>query len=585
MRQRLMTSCVAYLLTACSAGAPFASLTASSRDTTHDEMPGIEPAVLPLHTLGRYIVDATGRRLKLASVNWYGASDTELVVGGLDKAPLKVIVAQIKKLGFNSVRLPFSNLMLHATTVDPSAVVANSHLASLSPLMVYDEVVRELSAAGIYVIINNHTTHPMWCCNFDEDGLWFTHDYSEDQWLDDWTMMVKRYRDNPMVIAADLRNEVRISRHKNKLLPMVPNWGKGGHDWRAAAEKAGARVLAENPNLLVIVEGINFPREHLQGVANDPIRLPIADRLVYAAHNYAFISPSTLGEKYGDMQEPNLHAQVAREWGYVVSPARHFTAPVWVSEFGEAYNASDKKWFTYFVNYLRQQDLDFAYWALNPGPKASGDEELFGLLQDDWHEPISDWRTDQLRTILAPRLGPGIEPGWDNLPHNHFTTLIFSDFDSQIATDRRDWMPEAFKARCREGERIVGVSLGHKGSNRMNHGVLCSDYALNLGTEDVAVVPNSGAGRLDCPAGRHLVGLAQSRVSGKYQAAGALCAGSGRSLGTSCYEIRFAIKDDRRTLIPADWDPYARKGQCELNEYVSGVTIEQGVVSGLVCCH
>jgi hypothetical protein len=84
------------------------------------------------------------------------------------------------------------------------------------------------------------------------------------------------------------------------------------------------------------------------------------------------------------MEEAQLHATVSREWGYVVSAARHFTAPVWVSEFGEAYNASNQRWFNYFVNYLREQDLDFAYWALNPGPKASGDEELFGLLHEDW---------------------------------------------------------------------------------------------------------------------------------------------------------------------------------------------------------
>ncbi|MBM4253614.1 MAG: glycoside hydrolase family 5 protein [Deltaproteobacteria bacterium] len=584
MRQFKMTSLVACILSGCSAGYPLSQVTSvSHRSGEQGAEQSVSSAELPLHTFGRFIVDARGVRLKLASVNWYGASDTRLVVGGLDKAPLNTIVLQIKRLGFNSVRLPFSNLMLHSQDVDVAAVAANPDLVGLSPLVVYDRVVSALTDAGIYVIINNHTTHPMWCCNFDPDGLWYTRDYSENQWLDDWAMMAKRYIDNPMVIAADLRNEVRISRF-NGILPSVPNWGKGGKDWRLAAEKAGARVLAENPNLLVVVEGLNFPREHLQGVENEPIRLPLPDRLVYAAHSYGFISPSTLGQKYADMEEAQLHATVSREWGYVVSEARHFTAPVWVSEFGEAYNASNQRWFGYFVNYLREQDLDFAYWALNPGPKASGDEELFGLLHEDWQEPISDWRTEQLSTLMAPRLGPGVEPGWEDRPKNHFTTLVFSDFDSVQSRDRRDWMPQAFKARCREGERIVGISSVQRGGPRANHGVLCSDYGLGLSVSDVAVVPPSDSGRIECEDNHYLAGLAQTRVKGRYRLAGGLCATSGSSLGRSCRKVLFEKLDQRLSQIPGDWDPAALKGQCDLGEYIAGVGMQKGVVTTLTCC-
>src|SRR5689334_15994245 len=66
-------------------------------------------AALPLSTCGRWIVDRNGKRVKLAGVNWYGASDVKHVVGGLDVLPMNKIVATIVDLGFNSIRLPFSN--------------------------------------------------------------------------------------------------------------------------------------------------------------------------------------------------------------------------------------------------------------------------------------------------------------------------------------------------------------------------------------------------------------------------------------------------------------------------------------------
>jgi hypothetical protein len=42
----------------------------------------------PLHTSGRWIVNANGERVKLASVNWDGAESPKHVVAGLDRAKL-----------------------------------------------------------------------------------------------------------------------------------------------------------------------------------------------------------------------------------------------------------------------------------------------------------------------------------------------------------------------------------------------------------------------------------------------------------------------------------------------------------------
>jgi hypothetical protein len=95
-------------------------------------------------------------------------------------------------------------------------------------------------------------------------------------------------------------------------------------------------VLEANPDLLVVVEGVTFPRIHLQNVGTDPIRLPLPNRLVYAAHNYGYIGPGLDNQPpHGSMDWPTFRAQMDKEWGYVVQENKAFTGPVWVSEFGE----------------------------------------------------------------------------------------------------------------------------------------------------------------------------------------------------------------------------------------------------------
>lgn len=50
----------------------------------------------PFHTQGRHIIDAEGIPLKLASLNWYGASDTDYVPGGLEVQHRDTIAALIR---------------------------------------------------------------------------------------------------------------------------------------------------------------------------------------------------------------------------------------------------------------------------------------------------------------------------------------------------------------------------------------------------------------------------------------------------------------------------------------------------------
>ena len=101
---------------------------------------------MPLSTLGRFVVDAHGRRVRLAGVNWYGFHEDLGVAPGLEHTDRRALARLIAGLGFNSVRLPFSLWMTEQTTPVPDQyLAANPDLAGATPMQVYDACVQALT--------------------------------------------------------------------------------------------------------------------------------------------------------------------------------------------------------------------------------------------------------------------------------------------------------------------------------------------------------------------------------------------------------------------------------------------------------
>jgi hypothetical protein len=143
---------------------------------SHDAFSAAPDFAPPLRTAGRHIVDANGERVKLASVNWYGASDIYFVPGGLDFRHRDEIAATIRKMGFNSVRFPYSDQM-----VIENPVVALEHISANLDLLddydlgqadngmqgpraldVFNACVTSMTNAGLAVVINDHITNAHW---------------------------------------------------------------------------------------------------------------------------------------------------------------------------------------------------------------------------------------------------------------------------------------------------------------------------------------------------------------------------------------------------------------------------------------
>ena len=399
-------------------------------------VPDGEMPSLPLRTHGRFIVDATGRRFKLASVSWYGAESPDLVPGGLDRVEVHAMAKRIKSLGFHSVRLPWSNELVRlfrrhpefrlaptpkpapdpdvAVVADVGLVAANPGFEKLHPLVIFDRVVDALTSEGILVVLDNHTSRADWCCDtFDGNGLWYRDDaneadrYDEQHWLAHWRFMARRYAGNPRVIGAELRNELRAANG------LHPTWGDGDHrtDWHRAAQLGGDAVLGIAPQWLVFVGGLEWS-QHLEGVRDTPIALSVPNRLVYAPHEYSFFHADL--DAHGYSGNPHAYAETLGDrWGFILTQGKPWTAPIWVSELGTCTGrhacisddaaGSQGQWFDYVRRYISGADMDFAYWSLNgtqgsqqpdsrraaTNKRTRGRPEGYGILTHDWTVPTA----------------------------------------------------------------------------------------------------------------------------------------------------------------------------------------------------
>ncbi|MEU3571677.1 cellulase family glycosylhydrolase [Kitasatospora sp. NPDC036755] len=588
----------------------------------------------PLSTRGRYVVDARGERFKLKSANWAGAQGTWQGSGstddpannqagqvshniplGLDRVPVARLLADFRGLGINSVRLPFANAMIHDTTPVPdSAVAANPQLRGRTPLQVFDAVVAALTADGFAVVLNNHTTSYRFCCGLDGNERW-NSGQSTAQWEDDWLFMVNRYKADKRVVGVDLRNEVRRDVWDD------PNWGLGdAHDEYAAFEEAGNRILQADPDLLVVMEGINWYGVPAAGFSHGrPMLTPVrtlshtlidSGKLVYSAHFYGYTGPANTGAgsgpgstsdpRYQDLTPEQLARAVDDEALFVTGAGQHFTAPVWISEFGAngrgSTDAKEQAWLHSFTDILVRDDTDFAFWPLVGWADAAGRPldgwALLSYGPDGTRTGLTDpgdWRAADWNRLVGAPAASGPVPAVD-----HWNVLALDHADQNLSRRmlaRADWSPGNRKGDCPDGQRLTALARGDSRA-------LCTDAGEPaVGGGDWTTVTDeryvtggdwaSGYDKLQCPDGAFAVGYG---VRDKGMAA-LLCAPAAAPLPRTGRTLWFDRGDNRPAAggsVASDWAPGRYKGQCADGEYLAGVAstwqrLQYGAPAALLC--
>jgi aryl-phospho-beta-D-glucosidase BglC (GH1 family) len=370
----------------------------------------------PLSTSGRFIVDAHGKRVRLAGVNWYGASEDMGVPAGLDCVDRNALAELIARQGFNCVRFPFSLWMTEQTTPVPQRyLTANSDLYGKTPIEVYDACVEALTGHGLVVIPNCHLLDFGWCCNNnDSNGLWFNDRWPAAKFTAAWQNIARRYASNPLVAAMDIKNEPRPAKVGGQEL--IPAWGTGGQtDFAAMYTTVGNLIHQINPRPLIICEGLNYAGD-LTHVAGHPVGLAEPNKVVYSMHDYSWCSHPN------GQSQAAYTTQMTKNGGYLLTEG---IAPVWVGEFGDNASALSSpggggSWWANIQAWLKEYDVDWCWWALNsthgqsssPGTSRIlnqwGAAEPYGLLNSDWSGVGYPAALAMLKAVIPPRTGPGV---------------------------------------------------------------------------------------------------------------------------------------------------------------------------------
>ncbi len=324
------------------------------------------------HTCGTKIVDRFGRPIHVAGIAWSGMELAGAAPQGLDRRSYRSILQQVKALGYNVVRIPFSSEAIkpdaRPSGIDPTL---NPDLAGRTSLEVLDRIIAECHRLGLKVVLDHHRISP-----WSTPPRWYDDTYSTAQWIADWVRLARRYLGSDTVVGFDLQNE-----------PYGATWGTGDPktDWRLAATAAGNAILQANPRLLIFVQGIgrdgNAPfywyGGELRGAAAAPIELALPGRLVYSPHEYG---PSVYPETWFFAPEypSNLPAIWAYHWGFIL---QRNLGPVVIGEMGAPETGYDRggSWQRVFLSYLASKRIGFIAWSLNPGTSDTG-----SVLEPDW---------------------------------------------------------------------------------------------------------------------------------------------------------------------------------------------------------
>jgi aryl-phospho-beta-D-glucosidase BglC (GH1 family) len=360
---------------------------------------------------GATMVDEDGRPVRLTGVNWFGFETATRAVHGLWSRDYRSMLQQVHDLGFNALRIPWSNAILEPGSMPTGITFAgsdpydgrspmNQPLQGKTSMEVLDLIVAEAGRLGLKIILDNHSRKPD---DFISEGLWYLPDFPESRWIADWKTMALRYRNDPTVVAFDLHNEPHNQ----------ASWGGDpATDFAGAYERAAAAIHSVHPDVIIIAGGVQtyagisyWWGGNLRGVRTRPLQIDPA-KLLYSAHDYG---PEVFPQTWFSAPDfpNNLIPLWDETWGYI---PRLGLGGVFIGEFGighsDAYGGRALQWIQSLMAYMGRSS-SWTYWSLNPNSGDTG-----GILKDDW-VGVNQWKLDLLRPYQAAQFEPAPlpEPG------------------------------------------------------------------------------------------------------------------------------------------------------------------------------
>ena len=366
-----------------------------------------------LHTDGKNILDKDGKKVWLTGLNWFGYNTGTNTFDGLWNSQLAPTVKAIADHGFNLIRVPISAELINqwAAGEYPRANYNNAYnteLNSMNSLEIFDYFLALAEENGIKVMPDIHSAETN--ASGHNVNLWYTDKVKVNDYYHALEWMAARYKDNDTIIAFDLKNEPHGKPYEGDGAA-IWNDSKKANNWKYVAETAAAKVLAKNPNVLILVEGIeiypvdikknkdysskndkdyyfNWWGGNLRGVADYPVDLgKYQDKLVYSPHDYGptvYEQPWFEGKyTYDSLMKDCWHDN----WFYIYEEN---IAPLLIGEWGGFMREPNLTWMTYMRQLIKKYHLNHTFWCLNANSGDTG-----GLLLDDF----TTWDTEKYNFV------------------------------------------------------------------------------------------------------------------------------------------------------------------------------------------
>lgn len=367
------------------------------------------------------IVDMYGNPVWLTGCNWFGYNVGSQVFDGVWSQNMHDMLNQIADHGFNFLRVPMSTeLLLQWKNGDPDPATPKVNTYSNPELSlegieggtcmysfdIWNKAVEWCRENGIKIMIDIHSAETASAGH--QISLWYTDKFSTDDWCTALSWFADYYKDDDTILAIDLKNEPH---GKADVPSQMAKWDntKDANNWKYAAELGAASVLAKNPNLLIMVEGVEvYPKEgydwtapqidwttmteyyygtwwggNFRGAKNYPIDLgEYQSQLVYSPHDYG---PLVWEQKWfydGFTQESLLEDCWYDNWFFLQDEG---TAPLLMGEWGgfldEQHDVDGKNtaWMTYLRDFMIENTIHHTFWCFNENSGDTG-----GLVYDNF---------------------------------------------------------------------------------------------------------------------------------------------------------------------------------------------------------
>ncbi|MCL2054157.1 MAG: cellulase family glycosylhydrolase [Oscillospiraceae bacterium] len=354
-----------------------------------------------LYAKGNKIVTASGQEVWITGINWFGYNTGTNTFDGLWTADLNTAIASIADRGFNMLRIPISTELIKEWSNGryPTAnfnQATNSYLVGMNSLEIFDYVIGQCRANGLKIMIDIHSakSDPMGHMK----NMWFDGDITEKDFINSLAWLARRYRNDDTILAYDLKNEP----HGKPGDPQRAKWdnSKDPDNWKYIAEKAGLAVLNQNPNALILVEGIEiYPKNikanpnftskndgdydfnwwggNLRGVRDNPIDLgKHQNKLVYSPHDYG---PTVHrqpwfgdGYNFNSLMRDTWHDN----WFFI---HKEGIAPILIGEWGGFMTEPNLTWMTHLRRLIKENRLHHTFWCFNANSGDTG-----GLVEHDF---------------------------------------------------------------------------------------------------------------------------------------------------------------------------------------------------------